>query len=135
MTEVIRCLGVVTVRAVLQSVTARLLRCYTVVSVRWMNRRRLYCAGTSHMYTILRQTDWLCDRQPAIGRVRGQHLLGFANEHSHSERDVSVHVTSRTVGMILVTLEPYNLHTLSNWLCLARKLHEWFPAHRRLGIP
>ena len=26
-------------------------------------------------------------------------------------------------------------HTLNNWLYLARKLREWFPALRRLGIP
>ena len=102
-----------------------------------MNRWQLDCAGKSHMYTIL-CLDWLwvCDRQPAIGGLRGQHLHDFGDEHPQAKQRVaSVHRTFWTDSRILVTLTPYNLHTLSKWLCLARKLREWFPALRRLGIP
>jgi hypothetical protein len=90
-----------------------------------MNRWQLDCAGTSHMHTRL-CVDWLwvCDRQPAIGGVRGQHLLGFADEHPHAkQRVVSVHRTFWTDSRILITLKHYNLHTQQ--MALPRTKTSW----------
>ena len=56
------------------TVTARLLLCYTAVSVGWMSRWRLDCAGTSNMYTRILRLEWLwvCDCQPASHRRRAR---------------------------------------------------------------